>query len=102
MSLQHACGPLTRPATLFSQTVQPFRVVVLDQQHCPISLGIVRARHSFAGTLTGYYVELDDGSRMDVTPAQIGAADNIIAPPAAIWNTPRDGLREDLGRVVTQ
>lgn len=74
-----------RAPVIFSQTIEPFRAMVLDKYNRPLSLGTVRARHTFNGTLTGYYVELDDGTRMSVQPRQLAEPENIVAPPAAIW-----------------
>ena len=89
MSFSCTREPQARPPAIFSQTVEPFRVMVLDKHRRPVALGTVRARHSLGGSLTGYYVELDDGTRMSAAPDQIGAPENVIAPPAAIWATPR-------------
>jgi hypothetical protein len=62
--------------------------MVLDQHYRPLSLGTVRARHSLGGSLTGYYVELDDGTRTSVQPRQICEPANIVVPPAALWARP--------------
>ena len=72
----------------FSESITPFRAMVVGQRGLPIGLGTVTHRTSLRGNVTGYRVELDCGQSLTVTPHQLFEPENIIAPNHACWLKP--------------
>jgi hypothetical protein len=72
----------------FSASIEPFSAMVLEMNGAPLGLGTVTHRLTLNGRLTGYRVELENGTRLTVAPCQIFHAVNVCAPSAGTWRRP--------------
>lgn len=82
---------VTRPPAIFSETVAPHRALAIHHSGETLGLCTVRARHLLGGSLVGYFVEFDDGTRMTLAPGELRNPENIVAPPPSVWNRPTLG-----------